>query len=261
MPNSAETKNQSTNKYKKEPFPALARSRPTQRRMYILFCRFYKTKTSSFVLWHCLYQKHTLKSVIFIYSILRTTTFCTSAISSMGWGSIGMTSPLFIEFGFSQCSAKRERKVYVSPSSTCGERAQGETSVIGSNQGLSPPIESIVQSKTFLIQQARELEGERAKFESWPETTSARRKTVAFLVRQCLCWTKKPLKLQLPGWQSGKKSQKSCFVSVYTSQRHRRVSHSRFCVVETLAYVSRCLFSMLLGCSVDINWQSSLGSP
>lgn len=44
--------------------------------------------------------------------------------------------------------------------------AQGETSVIGLNQGLSPPIESIVQSEAFLIEQAPELEGERAKFES-----------------------------------------------------------------------------------------------
>lgn len=77
-----------------------------------------------------------------------------------------MTSQLFIVFGFGLCSAKRERKVYVSPSSWCGERAQGETSVIGLNQGLSPPIESVAQSKAFLIQQSRELEGERAKFES-----------------------------------------------------------------------------------------------
>lgn len=77
-----------------------------------------------------------------------------------------MTSQLFIVFGFGLCSAKRERKVYVSPSSRCSERAQGETSVIGLNQGLSPPIEPIVQSEAFLIQQVQELEGERAKFES-----------------------------------------------------------------------------------------------
>lgn len=96
---------------------------------------------------------------------------------------------------------------------------QGDKSVIGLQQQLRPPIKlqysnqtppsfnskrfnsshwvktiagsaqkiPANQSDPALIQQALEVGRERAKFESWPETTLAERKTVCSVARQCFC--------------------------------------------------------------------------
>lgn len=72
-----------------------------------------------------LHKKTHLKKCYLYLQYFKDDNFCTSAVSSMGRGSIGMTSPLFIVFRLGLCSAKRERKIYLSPSSWYGERGTG----------------------------------------------------------------------------------------------------------------------------------------